>query len=237
MKDIQTIKKQLAEQYFGRETEEYDSARSSTPARKYIVQKKAEIMAKLLGESKGRNILDVACGTGRFFYLYENRQIFGCDISKDQLREAKKKSPDATLIVADAEKLPYPDNKFDIVITSQFIEHIPQYKNILKEMARVCKPGGSIIADFPNKHSLTYLPTKARIFTGKLRHLNLFTKEQIKNLADELNLEIKNIENTVVISPNLFPAFCLPGINRINEQLIKKFPNLGYLYFIRFVKK
>lgn len=237
MKDKKLIKKQLAEEYFGKQSKIYDSARVSTPAKKDIIECKTKIIQRLLNESKGKNILDVACGTGRFFYLYGQRKIFGCDISQDQLKEAQKKAPNAKLKIADAEKLPYPDNSFDVVITSQFMEHIPQYKTVLKEMVRVCKPQGSIIVDFPNKHSLTYLPTKIRILTGKLRHLNLFTKNQIKSLSEDLNLEIKNWENTVIISPNIFPYFLTPKIKKVNQLLIKKFSYWGYLHYIRFIKE
>jgi len=237
MKNHKKIKEQLAQQYFGKETKEYDFARSSTPRGKYIVEIKQKIMKKFLEKSKGKNILDVACGTGRFFHLYGNRKIYGIDISKDQLDEAKRKNPKAILKVADAEKLPFKDGFFDVVITSQFIEHIPQYKKVIKEMKRVCKPGGNLIIDFPNKLSLTYIPTKIRILTGKLRHLNLFTKNQIKQLAKELNLKIRDYENTVIITPNIFPSFMLPVIRKLNSVLIKICPQFGYLHFVRFEKK
>lgn len=237
MKNKKLIKKQLAQQYFGKETADYDSARSSTPGRKYIVERKVEIMKKLLFKSGGKNILDVACGTGRFFPFYGKRKICGVDISEDQLKEAKKKAPKAMLLVADAEKLPFKENMFDTVITSQFVEHIPQYKQVIKEMVRVCKKGGSIIIDFPNKLSFTYFPTKIRILTGKLRYLNLFTKTKIKQIAKDFNLEIKDWEHTVVVTPNIFPGFMLPAVKKLNKGLLKIAPQLGYLHFVRFVKK
>ena len=104
-------------------------------------------------------------------------------------------------------------------------------------MVRVCKKGGSIIIDFPNKKSLTFLPTKARIKSGKLRHLNLFTINQIKKLSKKFNLDLKDYENTVIITPNIFPKFFLPVIKKINKKLIKKIPEFGYLHMARFVKK
>ena len=235
--DKKQVKEQLAKQYFGKEAKQYDYVRSSSAGKKYIVERKKQIMSKFLKKAGGKNILDVACGTGRFFSVYGKRKIYGVDISSDMLNQCRKTNKKAILKVCDATKIPYPDNKFDVVITSQFIEHIPQYKQVIKEMVRVTKSGGSVIIDFPNKISLTYLPTKMRIVMGKLRHLNLFTKSDIKKLAKENNLIIKDIENTVIITPNIFPDFLVPLIKKVNSLLLKIIPGLGYLHFVRFVKK
>lgn len=231
------IKKQLSEEYYGKEAKDYNSIRSATPGRKQIVNIKNKIFTKLLNKAKGKKILDVACGTGRFLHLYGDREIHGIDISSDQLKEARKLNLAKKLTVADAENIPYPDNFFDVVITSQFIEHIPQYEQVIKEMVRVTKPKGSLIIDFPNKHSLTYLPTKFRILKGKLRHLNLFTKKQIINLSKKNNLQIKDYENTVIITPNIFPGFFQSIVSKINSFFIKKLPQYGYLHYVRFQKR
>ena len=132
MKNQEKIKKELAAQYYGEEARNYDRDRSTDPRRKYIVQRKEEIFRNLLKNAKGKNILDVACGTGRFFYLYGKRKIYGIDISEDQLAEAKKRYVRPKLKKCDATKICYPNETFDVVITSQFIEHIPQYFEVIK---------------------------------------------------------------------------------------------------------
>ena len=237
MKNKAQIKKELAAQYYGKEAKNYDKDRSEDLRKGYIVERKEDIFRKLLKNAKGKKILDVACGTGRFFRIYGKREIHGIDISEDQLEEAKRLPMKPTLKKCDATKICYPDNTFDVVITSQFIEHIPQYKDVIKEMVRVCKNGGSLIIDFPNKKSLTYLPTKIRILKGKLRHLNLFTVNDLRKIAKQFNLEMKDYENTVVITPNIFPKALLPTVKGLNKYLIKAVPGLGYLHLVRFVKK
>ena len=237
MKNKNTIKQELSKAYFGKESKNYDYKRSKNKKSRYILERKTNIIKKFLKIEKGQNILDVACGTGRFFYLYGSRKIYGIDLSKDQLAEARKKDKKAILKICDAEKICYPDNKFDVVITSQFIEHIPQYNQVIKEMVRVCKKGGVLIIDFPNKHSLTYLPTKIRLLLGKLRWLNLFSKKDIQKIAKDFNLEIIGWDYTVIITPHIFPDFLTPLIKRIDWLLYKFFKRFGYLHYVKFRKK
>jgi len=232
-KDI--VKKELLEQYYGKESKKYDEIRERDSRRAYVVKRQVEITKKFLNEDYN-NILDVACGTGRFFYLYKGK-IYGIDVSTDQLKEARKKNKKAILKICDAEKINYPSNKFDIVITSQFIMHTPEYKKIIKEIVRVTKKGGKIIIDFPNKYRVSKLITKIRIKIGKLRYYNFFSFKDIEKIAKENNLEIENVEPTVVISPILFPKCLLDSSILINKFLNKTFPNLTYVYYVKFRKK
>ena len=51
----------------------------------------------------------------------------------------------------DACALTIPDSSFDVVISSECIEHVPHPEKALREMARVLKPGGFILVTTPNK--------------------------------------------------------------------------------------
>ena len=184
-----------------------------------------------------KNILDVAWGTGRFFPLYYPRKIYGIDISKDMLKQARKRKLAKELKLADAENIPYSNNKFDVIITSQFIMHTPYYEKVIKEMSRAAKKKGSLIIDFPNKYSLSYIPTKIRLLTRILRHFNMFTKNQIENIASKNKLKIKEIRGTVIFSPMLLPKFLTNFSEKANKFLIKLFPNLTYTYYVHFIKE
>ena len=189
-KSKKKIKEELAKQYFGNPARDYDYKRTKDIRDCDVIEREIEITKKFLLNSKKGKILDVACGTGRLFPFYGKREIYGIDISKDMLKIAKKKFPGAKLVVSDAEKIPFKPNYFPVVITSKFIVHTPNYEKVIKEMNRVVQPGGSIIIDFPNKRSLSYLPTKMRLLTGELRYFNLFTFSKIKSIAKKYNLEI-----------------------------------------------
>lgn len=239
MKSKLQIKKELAEQYFGEEAREYDKVRVEDPRRTAVIKIQKKITRDFLRYAGKKNILDIACGTGRFFYLYAPREIYGMDISKAMLKEAKKRKgvKIKKLLVADAEKIPFKDNMFDVVITSQFIMHTPFYKNIIREMTRVAKKGGSLIIDFPNKYSISYFFTKARVKKGVFRYYNLFTRKEIYEIAKENNLKINTIKGTVVFSPMLFPKSLANFSMKLNTFLIKFLSSFSYVYYVHLVKQ
>lgn len=235
MKTKKQIKQELAKEYYGKEAEKYEEKRLEDPRHAHIVKKQEEITSSFLKNENYKNILDVACGTGRFFKLYKGK-IYGIDFSEDMLKQARKKKH-FLLKKADASKIPFKNNMFDITITSQFIKHTPEYEKVIKEMTRVTKKGGKIIIDFPNKFSITNPVTKLRIQTGKLRHYNFFSIKDINAIARKNNLEIEAIEPTVVISPLFFPKSFLSFSIRLNNLLTKLFPRLTYVYYVKFRKK
>ena len=238
MKSIRLIKKALANSYKGYESENYDSLRLSTPAAKKEIQLQKNNLSYLVFKAKGTKLLDVACGTGFFFNLYKGKKIYGIDISKDMLKVAKSRNLSNVKMLknANAEKIPFSSSFFDIVVSNKFIMHHPDYMKIIKEMARVTKKGGSIIVDFPNKNSLTYFFTKSRIKSGKIRYYNFFTSKDISKIADSLNLEIKDIIGTTVLSYRFLPKVLYWIID-----IISKIPflrnNFSYVNYVRFVKK
>lgn len=105
-------------------------------------------------DAKELRVLDAGIGTGAMssaFYRHIGRrfQLDGIDISTEMLRQAKLRleSLDIDLSVqcADLNKLPFPDNSFDVVLAAHVIEHLPDPQLALDEMFRVLKPEGILI--------------------------------------------------------------------------------------------
>ncbi|MCG8401311.1 MAG: class I SAM-dependent methyltransferase [Firmicutes bacterium] len=106
----------------------------------------------------GDKILDVATGTGTVALALSNLtnntcHITGIDISESMLNSARDNVKQAGLSknfvfqVASAEELPFESNSFDLVTSSLAIHHT-KVMQVLKEMARVLKPGGRLtVAD------------------------------------------------------------------------------------------
>jgi ubiquinone/menaquinone biosynthesis C-methylase UbiE len=92
----------------------------------------------------GMTILDVGCQTGRDFtssHYAHARALYGVDIDREAIHEGQRKYPHIQLSVDPAEKLPFGDAFFDLVISRVALP----YTNIpvaLKEIYRVLKPGG-----------------------------------------------------------------------------------------------
>ena len=116
MNNKEQVKKELSEYYHGEEAKNYDYLRNSSPADKKLINLQKRAIRALLKDVRGKKILDVACGTGFFFSEYGQNRIYGIDISEEMLDIARKlKNRNViSLKKADATKLPFKDNFFDI---------------------------------------------------------------------------------------------------------------------------
>lgn len=101
--------------------------------------------------NKDSNVLDLACGVGTTsFYLAKKYKckVTGIDISNDLIKIAKaelagsNQENNISFQPADALKMPFPDNSFDVVIAQAFFILIDNKETALKEIYRVLKPGG-----------------------------------------------------------------------------------------------
>ncbi len=102
------------------------------------------------------NILEVGCGTGEHTpYLIKNctTRVFACDLSKACVGAAKSKNPDALVLVADAEFLPFQDGSFHAVFLGSLLHHFSDITQILKECKRVLGDRGLFFAFDPNRYN------------------------------------------------------------------------------------
>lgn len=119
-------------------------------------QKRLRIVyGKLLEKNdiKGKKFLEIGCGLGYFskeaFKL--GARVTGVDIGPKLIKISKKKTPNASFIVADASSLPFKNETFDVVLSTEVIEHINKQVIVIKEMFRVLKKGGVLIITTPNR--------------------------------------------------------------------------------------
>ncbi len=95
-------------------------------------------------------LLEAGIGTGKnIIYYPDDIEIYAVDFSEKMLREAKEKADkynkEVKLINMDIENLNFPDNHFDIIVTSCVFCSVPNPIKGLKELKRVSKPEGKII--------------------------------------------------------------------------------------------
>ena len=122
----------------------------------------------------GESVLDVGCGTGTLAIAAKRRvgsgEVRGVDASPEMIARAKRKAAkagaDVVFDIAIAESLPSPEARFDLVLSTLMLHHLPRAtrEQCAREIRRVLKPGGRVLAvDFA---------TPAHQHRGLLGHLH-----------------------------------------------------------------
>lgn len=112
-------------------------------------------------ESSQFKLLDVACGAG--FLCNElarlGLQITGIDCSPESLRIARMYDLTGKVryLEADAYSLPFESKTFDVVTCLDFLEHVERPQDVIKECARVLKPGGQFFFHTFNRNFLSWM--------------------------------------------------------------------------------
>lgn len=135
-------------------------------------------IAARLGNMSGRNVLDVACGTGAWldFFHSHGASVAGIDLSQKAIDECLRKFPESQFVCGPAEALPFPDDHFDLVTCMGSLEHFLDKPGALAEMKRVGKPDARFLILVPNAGFLT-------------RRLGLYKgTQQVKAKEDVLEL-------------------------------------------------
>jgi SAM-dependent methyltransferase len=114
----------------------------------------------LLGDVRGKRIVDFGCGSGGNSVLLANRgaHVWGVDISEDLIRLAERRlaangRPGAAhFVVGSAHDLPFPDASIDIVFGVAILHHL-DLALVSREVHRVLRPGGRAIFQEPVRNS------------------------------------------------------------------------------------
>jgi ubiquinone/menaquinone biosynthesis C-methylase UbiE len=131
-----------------------------------------ELAKRQLGNVSGLHVLEIACGRGAFaeYLLDQGAVVTAADVSKSAIastrhRLAGRQSWDA--LVADLQQLPFEDARFDLVVSLETLEHLPDPAEGLAELIRVTRPGGYLIVTIPNYFSLRGLGRLVYRLTGR----------------------------------------------------------------------
>jgi SAM-dependent methyltransferase len=120
------------------------------------------LVREQIGNVEGQRILELACGRGGFARELSARGAYvtGCDFSLAALRVGKEKlqalrdGASCAFVQGDAQVLPFADEAFDIVVSCETIEHVPDVKSAVCEMWRVARPGAKLFLTTPNYANL-----------------------------------------------------------------------------------
>jgi len=107
---------------------------------------------KHINASRTKRVLEVGVGTGLSLpYYRKDLEVTGIDLSPEMLDKAEERVSNKNLshvddlLVMDASKLDFPDNSFDTVAAMFVITVVPNPEAVMKELQRVCAPGGEVL--------------------------------------------------------------------------------------------
>ena len=124
------------------------------------------------------HMLDIGCGVGEGTHELAKLTrgkgtITGFDLNKGNLDIAKKRAKELGLSITydqgSADKLSYPDNQFSLVCTKRTLQHVPNPKAVLAEMARVTQSKGTLFIIEPDRASMI-LNAENRALTRTILH-------------------------------------------------------------------
>src|SRR5262249_19145456 len=114
-------------------------------------------------------ILDLGCGTGIIARVLRERvggaaSIVGLDASAPMLAKARAIAPEIEWREGNAAALPFPNESFDLVLSQEMLQFVPDAVAALREVARVLTPGGRVLAT-------TWRPRSEQPFHDALGHI------------------------------------------------------------------
>jgi len=118
-----------------------------------------ELMARRLDLASVRTMLDVGCGVGHWgqrlaTVMPPDVEVFGVDHEAGFLDKARARAESRpgrhTYLEATGERLPFDDDRFDLVTCQTVLIHVPDARRVIAEMVRVTRPGGVVLLSEPN---------------------------------------------------------------------------------------
>jgi phosphatidylethanolamine/phosphatidyl-N-methylethanolamine N-methyltransferase len=145
---------------------------------------------RLWSKVQGEHVLEVGVGTGKNFRFYpKSARMTALDFSPKMLTIAQRKQAakkiEVHLDLMDVERLYYADNSFDTVVATFVFCSVPAPRQGLRELYRVCKPGGQVLL---LEHVLSSRPWLARV-------MNLLNPLVLKSVGANINRQtLKNVQ-------------------------------------------
>ena len=183
-------------------------------------------------EIKNKRILDCGCGDGFFISeivkTYNNINISGCDISLNLLNIAKQKNKKINFFQHNIFLKRTPET-FDIIISSEVIEHSANPKKALENLCNSISENGYLILSTPNKlwEGIVKVSSffKLRPFQG---YENFLTIKEIRSILNKNNFKIINYKGI-----HLYPfQFGFNKLHRYLDERSKFLSNLKINYAI-----
>jgi SAM-dependent methyltransferase len=171
---------------------------------RHSIKKKETMRAVLaaLPDVSGKRCLEIGCATGTSGWLLRQRggTWSSSDFDIAQVESARELLQDDVILLGE-HRLPFADGEFDVVVGINFLEHLEDDAEFVREMARVLKPGGTFILTCPDGATdrLGYKVKKLYRFTaetGGFGHVrDGYLPGQLEALVEGAGLEVESLRS------------------------------------------
>jgi 2-polyprenyl-3-methyl-5-hydroxy-6-metoxy-1,4-benzoquinol methylase len=141
----------------------------------------------------GETVLDLGCGDG--WMTVELAELgarpTGVEIARAAVERAQRRHPQLTFTLAPVDgPLPIDDNAFDVVWSSEVIEHVADTARWLSEAHRVLRPKGRLLVTTPNHSRLRLLVAGIEPYSEPLGdHLHLYSARSLREVLREFGFD------------------------------------------------
>ena len=141
----------------------------------------------------GRRVLDLGCGTGVDLVRFArgHAKVVGVDLAESAIRLARQnvghQTLSAGLLVADGERLPFPDSQFDYVFAHGVVQYTANGRRLVEEVRRVLRPGGEAV--FQGYNRISWLNALSKLMKVDLEHegapvLHKYSPDEFRRLVE-----------------------------------------------------
>jgi ubiquinone/menaquinone biosynthesis C-methylase UbiE len=205
--------------YKGKTAIDYNLRRFSGAGGQYVNRRELDTVIQMLPDPS-QAVLDVPTGTGRVSIELMKRgyQVTSLDLSPDMLEIVRRSSADAVrLILADAHSLPLVADSFDAIICLRYLhfyspERRPQAECLIQELARIVKPGGTVIID-----SNRWSPRHIRIGGKQLSSVFFHPDAEMAELLTLAGLHVIHQEAMFFVAPLFYRHLPNLGIKLLHK--------------------
>ena len=155
-----------------------------TPAGRLYDMLERRGMAGALGDRRAGLLLDMGCGSGHWssFFCFHGYTVYGTDISREMLRQARARGSAGAYVVSDGCRLPFRTGCFDATVFVTSLEFVRDAADALREAVRCTRrPGGRVVVGALNAESGLNRRRKARR-GGPYASSAMFTAAQLQHL-------------------------------------------------------
>ena len=119
------------------------------------LQKRLDWIRAVAGPLEGKRAIDCGCGAGEYVRALAalGADAWGIEYSAEKIGEAQRLGglPEGRVAVGDIEAIEFSDERFDIALVNEVLEHVPRDDRGIREVHRILKPGGVAVIFSPNR--------------------------------------------------------------------------------------